>query len=110
MFHCLFYFSNGNKQIKLRLSTHTILLALPNSIGYHTYYSMDDFDVLINVIPLDGEGNYPFYTNARYKEIKCTEKLKFNLEIVIIYIYHITYAIIAFGPSFINYYKSISIP
>jgi hypothetical protein len=58
--HCLFYFSNGNKQIKLRLSTHTILLALPNNIGYHTYYSMDDFDVLIDVIPLDGEGNIHF--------------------------------------------------
>jgi hypothetical protein len=46
--------------MKLRLSTHTILLALPNNIGYHTYYSMDDFDVLIDVIPLDGEGNIHF--------------------------------------------------
>jgi hypothetical protein len=105
--HCLFYFSNGNKQIKLMaFYTHTILLALPDNIGYHTYYSMDDFDVLIDVIPLDGEGNYPFYTNARYKEIKCIEKLKFNLVIVIIYIYHIAYAIIAFGPSF---YKLLQI-
>ena len=44
---------------------------------------MDDFDVLIDIILLDSEGNYQFYTKSRYKEIKCIEQLIFSLVVAL---------------------------
>jgi hypothetical protein len=71
--HCLFSFNNRNKQINLR-AYYKILLDL---IIFVTIPAIECMIVMfrIDVIRLYDEGNYPFYTKDRYREIKCIEKI-----------------------------------